>query len=392
MVFWIMLIWILAVTYFAQPRMCPETLAEDDVYEFRATTAFSVLVFAVPIVFIALRSEFIDTGSYIRMFDNTPTDMYIFDKFIQTNDEAYLFHALRMLFKVYISQKAQVWIAAIAILQSVLVLRTFRRYSCDMGLSVFLFMASGLVGSWMMNGIRQFLAVAVIFACTQLLIDKKWILYIPIVLLMMGLLPITSRFGLPDPPWYLSGIHQATLIMLLACFFIQGKAFNKRVWILAAVFAVLVVTGQLDSFLDSSVENTTYIKDMENVNADTGTSWLRVIVESVPFVMVLVVRNRLREMDIPPVIQLSINASVITTVLYIASAFTSGIYVGRLPIFTELYNFILLPWLIRHPYKKHRRLITIIMICAYVAYFFYQFNIAWNGSMYQSAVLGINVG
>lgn len=390
MIFWIMLIWIFAVTYLVQPRTCARVLADDGAYDYRANIGFSILLFIVPLFFIAVRTGFGDTGSYIGTFNNAPTDMALFDSFINRTDKSYFFYALMMLFKIHISDNAQWWIAAIAIFQTVLVMRTFRRYSCDMGLTVYLFMASGIVCNWMCNGIRQFIAVAVIFACTQLLIDKKWFIYIPIVLLMMGLLPLTSRFGWDPPPWYLCGVHQSTLVMLLGCFFIQGKAFNKRVWVLAAVFAVLVVTGGIDAVLDTSVENTTYVKDMEYVDADTGTSWIRVIVESVPFVMAFIARKKIKGYDnLPPVIALSVNASVVTTVLYIASAFTSGIYVGRLPIFTEMYNFILLPWLIKHPYRKYRQLLTIVMIISYLAYFYYQVNIAWVASPYQSKILGI---
>ena len=392
MIFWIMLIWIFAVTCLFQPRLSKRILADDGVYDYKSTIGFSFLVFIVPLVFIALRSGFIDTGSYIGTFNNAPTDMSQFNEFINRTDKSYFFYALLMLFKVYISDNAQWWIAAIAVLQCVLVMRTFRKYSCDMGLTVYLFMASGIVCNWMCNGIRQFIAVSVIFACTQLLIDKKWFIYIPVVLLMMGVMPITSRFGLPTPPWFLCGVHQSTLVMLLGCFFIQGKAFNKRVWVLAGIFAVLVISGTLDNALDTSVENTTYVKDMEYVDADTGTSWIRVIVESVPFVMAFVARKEIKkEGNLPPIIALSVNASVVTTVLYIASAFTSGIYVGRLPIFTEMYNFILLPWLIKHPYKKYRQHFTIAMILGYVAYFYYQVNIVWADSLYQSEILGITV-
>lgn len=391
MVFWIMLLWIMGITYFFQKTMSTGKLTTDGVYEYRAGIGFSVLVFALPLFFISLRSGFIDTASYIGEFDRAPSDMLEFSEFIHRNDRSYFYHALEMLFKVYVSDNAQNWIAVIAILQAVLVMRTFRKYSCDMGMSVFLFMASGLVCSWMCNGIRQFISVAIIFACTQWLLDKKWWLYLPVVLLMMGLLPITSKLGLPEPPWFLCGIHQAALIMFLACFFIQGKAFNVRVYVLAAAFVVLVLSGGLDSMLETSVEDTAYAKEMEYVNADTGTSIMRVIVESVPCVMAFVAKRKIDEDGAPPIIHLSINASIVTTVLYVASAFTSGIFVGRLPVYTEMYSFILLPWLIRHPFKKYKRELTIGLIVGYLAYFFYQVSIVWKTSLYQSEFLGINV-
>ena len=391
MVFWIMLIWIMAVAYFFQSAMSTQRLAADGVYDYRAKPGFAVLIFALPLLFIALRSGFVDTASYIDEFNNAPTEMWEFSTFIHRNDRSYFFHALQMLFKIYVSDNAQVWIAVIALFQSVLVIRTFRLYSCDLGQTVFLFMASGIVCSWMCNGIRQFIAVSVIFACTQWLIDKKWWLYLPVVLFMMGLLPITSKLGLTEPPWYLCGIHQATMIMLLSCFFIQGKAFNVRVYVLAGVFAVLVLSGGLEAMLETSVEDTAYEKEMEYISADTGTNWIRVIVEAIPCIMAFLAKRRIEEEGAPPIIQLSINASIVTTVLYIASAFTSGIFVGRLPIYTEMYSFILLPWLLRHPFRKYKNYLPAVVIAGYLAYFYYQVNIAWKELLYQSEVLGINV-
>ncbi|MBQ6067374.1 MAG: EpsG family protein [Clostridia bacterium] len=391
MVFWIMLIWIMAAAYFLQPTMAVPKLTADGEYDYQGSFKYGLLLFSVPLFFIALRSGFIDTGSYIGDFDKTPVDMALFSTYIHTNDRSYFFHALQMLFKIYISDNAQVWIAVIAVIQTLLVMWTFCRYSCDPGYTVFLFMASGIVCSWMCNGIRQFLTVAIIFACTQWLIDKKWWFYLPVVLLMMGLLPITSRLGLPEPPWYLCGVHQAALIMLLSCFFIQGKAFNVRVYVLAGAFAVLVLSGGLDALLENSVEDTAYEKELEYVAADTGTSWVRVFVEAVPCVMAFLAKRKIEEEGAPPIIQLSINASIVTTVLYVASAFTSGTFVGRLPIYTEMYNFILLPWLLRHPYRQYKQILPIAVVVAYLAYFFYQVSISWATVPYQSEVLGINV-
>ena len=101
MVFWVMLIWIFAVTYLFEPRLCPRTLADDGVYDYRATVGFSVLVFSVPLFFIALRSGFIDTASYIGTFNNAPSDMSQFNDFINKTDKSYFFYALMMYFKNY---------------------------------------------------------------------------------------------------------------------------------------------------------------------------------------------------------------------------------------------------------------------------------------------------
>ncbi len=389
MVFWGMLIWVGAIWYFIQPSMSSRKLCADGVYDEKLSTGYCFLLFSFPMFFIALRSGFGDSGTYFSIFKGAPLVMSRFNEFIYTRDHSQFYYGAMMLFKIYIKDDAQMWITLIAIIQAVLMARTLKKYSPDIGMSLFIFVASGMAVMWMCNGMRQFLAVTIVFACTEWILENKWYYFLPIAILTMGLTPITSKLNLDLAPWYLCGIHQSTLIFIFSYFFIRGKAFNKRVWILIAVFVALIFSGGLESVLDSSVEDTTYVKDMANVNADTGTSVFRTLVGSVPFVLALLARNELKKETTPPIIHLSANCSAITSVLYIASSFTSGIYVGRLPVYTEMYNLILLPWLIKHPYKENQKALTLVMIVAYVAYFYYQFNVAWGSYGYTSDVLGI---
>ena len=391
MVFWIMLLWVFAIWYFVQPSMSSRVLREDGVYDEKVSTGFCILIFSLPLFFIALRSGFQDTGSYIKIFNTAPAVMSRFDEYMNHQDSSELFFGSMTLFKIYIKDDAQAWLALVAVIQAVLMLRTLKRYSVDLGMSIFLFVVSGMCVMWTCNGMRQFLAVTMLFACTRWILENKWYLFLPFAALVMGLTPITSRLELDKAPWYLCGIHQSAMIFLLSYFFIRGKAFNKKVWILIAVFFVLAVSGGLDSVLDSSVENTTYVKDMNNVNADDGTSIPRVLVSSIPFIMALFAWNELKKDSTPAIISLSANCSAVTSILYIASAFTSGIYVGRLPIYTEMYNLILVPWLIKHAYKQNQKSITVVMIIFYSIYFYYQFNVAWANAEYISEVLGIGL-
>ena len=391
MVFWIMLLWVFAIWYFVQPSMSSHVLREDGVYDEKVNTGYCILIFSLPLFFIAMRSEFGDTGAYIKIFKDAPLVMSRFDEFVNSRDHSQLYYGLMMLFKINVTDDFQKWFIVIASIQTVLMLRTLKKYSVDVGMSMFLFVASGMSVMWMCNGIRQFLAVTMLFACTKWILENKWYFFFPFAVIVMGLTPITSRFDLETAPWYLCGIHQSAVIFILSYFFIRGKAFNKKVWILAAVFFVLTVSGGLNSVLDSSVEDTTYVKDMANVNADDGTSIPRVLVSSVPFIMALFSWNELKKDSTPDIISLSANCSAVTSILYIASAFTSGIYVGRLPIYTEMYNLILVPWLIKHAYKENQKALTAVTVIAYLLYFYYQFNVSWSEYGYVSEALGIGL-
>ena len=67
--------------------------------------------------------------------------------------------------------------------------------------------------------------------------------------------------------------------------------------------------------------------------------------------------------------------SIISTALYLVSMVTSGIFMGRLPIYCSLYaNGILLPWELKHVYGKSIRMLAIV---CYAMFFFMQVMMGW---------------
>lgn len=73
-----------------------------------------------------------------------------------------------------------------------------------------------------------------------------------------------------------------------------------------------------------------------------------------------------------PLIDLCVNMSIVSTGIYLISAFTSGIFIGRLPIYFLLYNYILLPWELHHMFsKRSARMLTVTMVLFYLLFYFY---------------------
>lgn len=84
--------------------------------------------------------------------------------------------------------------------------------------------------------------------------------------------------------------------------------------------------------------------------------------------------------DNTPAINISVNFSVITMALGLVSMGTSGIFLGRLPIYGELYALgITLPWLLENVFTQNsKRLIQIIAITCYIILFYYQLHFSWG--------------
>ena len=71
--------------------------------------------------------------------------------------------------------------------------------------------------------------------------------------------------------------------------------------------------------------------------------------------------------------------SIITAGLYVVSVVTSGIYIGRLPIYCSLFCNILLPWELKCAFsEKTRSLAYAGIIVLYLAFYYYQMQIGWG--------------
>lgn len=387
LVYWGILIWVFAIGYM-QPSMT-SPIEVNGALEYRSKWGFALLLLSVPVFFAAVRSGCIDTASYIREFNNVPTDMQYFDEYLQGHSDSQLFYGLQMIFKCYISQDAHWWLALIAVVQGLCVASTLKKYSPNIAMSVYIFIASTLIFSWMYNGMRQFIAVSILFACTDWILKKRWYFYLPVAVLLCGLDPICTRFGMETPVWFLQGFHQSGIIMIPIFFFVQGKAWNKKIWLLVAVLLALIFTGTLGTAVESATESTTYSVDIANMQADSGANPIRTVVALVPVVMAFMKRKEMGKDEVPPIIHLCINMAIVAACLYAASMVTSGMYVGRLPIYCELYNLILIPWLIAHPYQKNSKLLTQAVYGCYLLYFIYQMYFSWDGLEYSSDVLNL---
>lgn len=229
-------------------------------------------------------------------------------------------------------------------------------------MSFFLFLASTDYISWMFNGIRQFTAVTITFIGIKFILDKKYAKAIVLILIA-------------------SLMHQSALLMIPFIFIAQGKAWNKKTLLfILAVIVVVVSVGEFTNILDSVLAETQYknvVSDWQSWE-DDGTNVLRVLVYAVPTILSLIGLKYIRNAD-DPIINLSTNMSIVSVGFYVVSMFTSGIFIGRLPIYFSLYSYILLPWEIDNMFtKRSARLVYLMTICAYLAFYYYQMHFVWN--------------
>lgn len=376
-VYWFMMAWVIFFGILAQvtsKRVCVGEYLGEEVYEARAHLFMAVVTFAVIVFFAGARSYVADTTAYIKMFNDYPLFQNAHDVIFDSSAREPGFRLFSILIKTFISDNYNVWLSIIAIISGICVMIPIYKYSCNFGVSAFLFMASCQF-TWMFNGMRQFLVAAIVFSCTGLILKNKTLLYIIIVCI-------------------LSTIHKSAFILIPMYFIAKGEPWNKRTLLfIGCIILAMLFTSKFTNLLTDVVEQTDYASSVNEFKAtDDGTSPIRILVESIPIIMAFIYRNKIKD-KLTPIIKLSINMSLIASGLYVISKVaSSGILLGRLPIYFSMYNLILLPWLLNNIFeKKEKNLLYYTMVLCYIAFFYYQMVITWGGMGYSSQLLNLEI-
>lgn len=314
------------------------------------------IVLLIPLLFLcAFRGYVGDTYAYEKLFKEMPSALDGLPEYAATLTKDTGFYIFTALIKIFITENPKVYFFILAAIQGILLFSVYRKYSTRFLISFFLFIASTDYLSWMYNGIRQFMAVSFTFACLPLLLKKK---YIPAILIAL----------------FASTFHGTALLVIPFYFLVGGKAWNFRTIVyLLAVMAAVVFIDEFTPFLDSLLQETQYETVVSDWTAweDDGTNIFRVVVYSVPVILSVIGLRFIREAN-DPLINMCVNMSIISMGFYIISMFTSGIFIGRLPIYFSLYNYILLPWEIDHMFtKRSARLMFQMMVIAYLLFYLY---------------------
>lgn len=353
----LILIWVGVIATLA--AMAPEWVYRTELVngeKVRRVTPLFAVVAVLPLVIGAgFRGNVGDTNAYIDMFKELPSTISGINAYMEGIEKDQGFYFSSALVKCIIGNRVELYLILLAAIQCYLVYKIYRKYSFNFAVTLFLFIASTDYISWIFNGVRQFTAVAITFVCFPLILKKKYLYAIIIIF-------IASLF------------HQSALLVLPFVFIVQGEAWNKKtlLFIMAVIIAVLFVDRFTD-ILDSMLAETQYknvVSDWQ-IGEDDGTNFLRVLVYSIPAILSIIGLKYIKKED-NPIINICTNMSIAATGFYVVSMFTSGIFIGRLPIYFSLYSYILLPWEITNFFtKRSQRIIYLFMVTAYIVFYLY---------------------
>lgn len=321
------------------------------------------------IFWVGFRDYVLDTYYYVATFKAMPTTWSGIITYVDELSTSKGFYLIQGIFKKCISQSHYAWFFFLGGISCYALFKIIYKYSVDFSFSIYIFVTASTF-TWLLNGMRQFLVVSLLFGCTGLLIKGEKKLYIIIAL-------------------FLSSIHVSAIIIVFVALFIDSKKiFSKRI----IIFGMLAVIGtyyseKVFSFISVGLGQDYTVA----LNTGEGANVINFFIAIVPLVIVCLNYHNVVE-KAPEYIVLAINMQFIGACFYFAATFTNGILVGRMPIYFTVYNLYLLPWVIENCFtEKSKKFVWSVCMILYLIIFYYQMECAWGGLEYVSEILGVNL-
>lgn len=338
-----------------------------------------ILFFASIAFFVGMRSGYGDTPTYISSYKFSR--LGIVDVILNWGDlKDPLWTLYMVIVKLIAKKQYNIWLLSIAVISVVPFSKIIARKSDDVSFSMFLFSIMGFITSWMMNGMRQFVAVAILFIAVHRYIDnigrlprkKNIIRYLVIVLILYF-------------------VHNATIIMAIPMLIVlELEPWEKKMrWVIFAVILFCVALRFSESLFPRIMESMDY--DMNNISDDNGGSLARVVIWGFPAILSFVFKKSLASKN-DKYINAWINLSTLGMMITLVSTFSSGILVGRLPVFCYVYNLLLIPALLENiaADRTTKIAVRISLIIIFLFYFYITFA-SGGGTKYISENLHLRL-
>ncbi|WP_058301192.1 EpsG family protein [Gorillibacterium timonense] len=315
------------------------------------------LVAALSLTLVAgLRNNIGDTFTYMHSYRY---GIFTWETIDYSKD--FGFNIMQLLLR-QISGDPQLLIFVTAAITTCLIAWILYHYSRMYELSLYLYITTGMFTT-SMNGIRQFMAAAIIFAGTKYVMNGDWKRFFLLVLLA-------------------STVHRSALVLLPIYFLVRKPAWTKQTFLLIGV-AVLIVLGfnQFMGTLFTVLADTQY--SHYSTFSEGGASYIRVLIAAGPLTVAFYGREKLK--SLAPKLDPIINLSLINA-LFLLIATQNWIF-ARFSIYFGLYQLLLIPWIIKVFREKDQKLVYYLILLFYLFFFLYECIIAYGGLNYGSRYL-----
>lgn len=310
----------------------------------RMGAIFTIIVIAILFLVSGLRTDIGDTEAYTYLYSLIgPTyvsnggyepGFILFFRFLKT-----------------ISEDPQFMILVTSFIINVFNIWTISKYPGYFELNTFMYITSGyyLVT---MNGIRQSLVAAILFACSNLIIKGNFKLYLPIVLIMCS-------------------FHSSAIVLIPVYFLVRSEAWSGKIYIFIGLFLVgLLFYGPLMGAAFDALGDTKFgaYKNFK----EGGANIIRVAVFAVPVILAFIKKEQIKEKW--PESNVFVNMALLNLIIMLFSL-NNWIF-ARFIIYFQLYGVVLLAFIIKYCVnKKEKNFLYFGLIFAYLFFFWYEQSI-----------------
>ena len=306
----------------------------------------TVLIIILLAGFAGLRTRCNDTGAYRHSYELiTEASWEASDKSIGANP---LFNWVNYQLKMH-GVSTQNFLMFWAFLTVGCYIAFVSRYSVSFPLTIFLLFTTGCY-TFAFAGIKQAAAVGIAAVAVIFALRRQWLLY------LLGVAIATL-------------IHPYSLMYLLVPFLEFRPWSKKTYWMLAAF---LVAGFSLRPLLGTVVNITTMLGEEYTVSSFTGegVNIFRVLVCNVPLVLSCVYREKLFA-DSTKTENLVMNLTMLNGAIMFVGLFGTANYFGRLANYFLIFQSLSLPWMLKKIGGRDGKLLTMLMVVGYMAYFYY---------------------
>ena len=302
-------------------------------------------------LFAGLRTNYNDTAAYINGFRAAPTLAAFFGKAENLNPfRNPLFQFYQSFLRIF-TDSPQFFIFSLALLDQVLLIRFFKRYSDNFTFSIFLYFTLGTF-VFSLAALKQVTAMAILTLGFPCLEKKQWLRYYLVVLIAM-------------------------LVHTYAMAFAVLPLFRARPWGLFTFAFVAVVGVVLNNFEVAITEFMEQANDLGKtlaeyeVFADATTNIFRLGVYAVPPLISLVFQKWVLK-DASKMDNVFVHMSIISLAFMSLGTQAGANMFGRMANYFELAMICCLPWMLKKTFdEKSYRFVSRVACICFLGFFIY---------------------
>ncbi len=296
--------------------------------------------------FAGLRTRCNDTGAYRHAYELIVENSWdIADKSVGANP---LFNWINYQLKLH-GVSTQNFLMFWAFLTVGCYIIFVHGYSANYPLTIFLLFTTGCY-TFAFAGIKQAAAVGVAAIAVMFALKKKWVPFVACVLVA-------------------ALIHPYALMYLLVPV-MEFRPWTKWTYWMLVIF--LAAGFLLRPLIGTVVSITTLLGEEYTVSSFTGegVNIFRVFVCNVPLVLSYIYRKKLFS-DSSKAENLMVNLTMLNGAIMFVGLFGTANYFARLANYFLIFQSLSLPWMLKKIGGRDRKMLTILMVLGFIAYFYY---------------------